>query len=328
MPRNMSPLPLSDNPPVRGLNLVTPFYHTMLLQTAPDGRRSRIIATDRTQLPATARIIAQIKADSLLGPPSLFIALGTYLRPHGETDSIRFIQLSGERCSTLQMRALRAMYRNASITIVYASAETQGLLASSPLNMMPEYPRAVEVLPDFYIEIIDEQGAPVTHAGATGEMVVTMLAERLAFPLIRYRTGDIATVLAQENDKIVLDIGTRVADDVVRIDGGEIHLKELERAILAATDSRVLDFEAIVTEEIRGKKITPRLSIALIITKGANKTHEKDLAKRISAELRVNQNRSYADGAAAELYAPLVCTIADPESSHESKRRHLVDKRV
>ncbi|MDS4059846.1 MAG: phenylacetate--CoA ligase family protein, partial [Candidatus Contendobacter sp.] len=43
---------------------------------------------------------------------------------------------------------------------------------------------------DIVVELIDQDGRPV-QAGEAGEIVVTHLATR-DFPLVRYRTGDIA----------------------------------------------------------------------------------------------------------------------------------------
>lgn len=59
-----------------------------------------------------------------------------------------------------------------------------------------EHSTDMHVWPTYgYLELLDESGQPVTQPGQTGEIVGTSFLERVT-PLIRYRTGDYATYVA------------------------------------------------------------------------------------------------------------------------------------
>lgn len=328
-------LPLSTQSPLsiemrrlQGKNIVTFFHHHHVHTRSFEGSKNapaRIIAGDTVQLAATAKITMQIEADSLHGPTSVILSFTPYIREY--SPNIRYIRLTSERTTMLQLRALQAAYPNAEISWAYASAEGAGSSAVSPTTKIPKHPFALEPLSDFYIEIVNERAAPIVE-DAEGEIILTTLDASHAFPLIRYRTGDRARVIRYNGDHLIFKVLGRAEEEMVRIGGGEIHLAEIEQAVYRAMGDRVVDFEAEVTDEIKEGRPVPKLVIKLMKDNNSKDRDVGECACIIAESLKVNQDKSYADGVRKGMYAPLSCTLVDLENIQGRKRRHLADRRT
>ncbi len=115
--------------------------------------------------------------------------------------------------------------------------------------------------PDFFVEIINPATGKQVPDGVKGEIVISTLSRR-AMPLIRYRTGDVGCIQA-ENCSCGLPLRRLGAvegrlDDGITLPGsGNMTLNELNNIILPHAD--ILDFSAEYTPE------KMELSIALDI---------------------------------------------------------------
>lgn len=103
---------------------------------------------------------------------------------------------------------------------------------------------------DLYFEIIDPETGKAVKDGRQGEVVVTTLT-RKAMPLIRYRTGDVASFSAKPCAcGTLLKTMNRVRGRLEnKVDVGEnqpVALSELDELILAFPE--VLDYKAVVTD--------------------------------------------------------------------------------
>ena len=88
----------------------------------------------------------------------------------------------------------------------------------------------------FYPEIIDPQTGEVLADGEEGELVLTTLSKE-AMPLIRYRTGDITTMLPEpcgcgRTLRRIQRIGRR-SDDMLIIRGVNVYPAQIEAALLS-----------------------------------------------------------------------------------------------
>jgi len=88
----------------------------------------------------------------------------------------------------------------------------------------------------FYPEIIDPQTGEVLADGEEGELVLTTLSKE-AMPLIRYRTGDITTMLSEpcgcgRTLRRIQRIGRR-SDDMLIIRGVNVYPAQIEAALLS-----------------------------------------------------------------------------------------------
>ena len=95
------------------------------------------------------------------------------------------VSLSGEVVDATTIEALDGMF-DAPVTRLYTLAEA-GIAGIGCAATVGYHPATDAVV----LEIVDDRGQPVS-VGAPGEIVVTPLANR-AMPLLRYRTGDMAT---------------------------------------------------------------------------------------------------------------------------------------
>lgn len=93
----------------------------------------------------------------------------------------------------------------------------------------------------FFPEIIDPETGKVLPPGAEGELVITTLAKE-AFPLIRYRTGDITCL-----DDTPCDCGrtlvrmkrvSRRSDDMLIIRGVNVYPSQIEEAVYGAAQGK------------------------------------------------------------------------------------------
>jgi phenylacetate-CoA ligase len=88
----------------------------------------------------------------------------------------------------------------------------------------------------FYSEIIDPGSGAVLPVGATGELVITTLTKE-AFPLIRFRTGDITTLMEDEcacgrTFMRMENVASR-SDDMILIEGVEFLPQEIGNVLMS-----------------------------------------------------------------------------------------------
>ncbi|CAN5358326.1 phenylacetate--CoA ligase [soil metagenome] len=103
----------------------------------------------------------------------------------------------------------------------------------------------------FYVECVDPDGAPLPD-GEVGELVFTTLT-REAAPVLRYRTGDLASISRQGCDGRTLTTMSRILgrrDDMLVIRGVNVFPSEVEAVVLA--DERVATAYALVLDERGG----------------------------------------------------------------------------
>lgn len=285
----------------------------------------KVMVADRSNLGATAALAARFGIDAISSPASAAIAIAPHLRARMDLGKIKKIQLIHERCTPLQLHALKDLYPQARIVSYYAVTEGGGMIAISPEAPSGDHPLAVKPLPDAFIEILDESNAVLENDGDTGELVVTTLDEKV-LPLIRYKTGDRARILVRGKDTLY-EVTGRVVEERVKIGGGEVVLSELERVLSSITNPVIMDFEAVVTEEVAGNVPIPKLSLKVFVREGVGESACARIASDIAEHLRVHQEKTYADGVRKGVFAPLACKVEYYGENTDRKRRFLTDAR-
>lgn len=300
------------------------YYSFMVQACIPE--RARIVAGDRLKLSESAVLAKEADADSLAGPASVLIVSARYLVKYGVNERIRTLLVLSERCSVIQWRLLRQSYPNALIYIEYGLSETGTVALCSEQNV-PERGMPQKCVGGHILEITDNHGRGV-EKGEAGEIVLTTVGEA-AFPLVRYRTGDRATLLGESGTNTEFETMGRIQEDTVRIPGGAIKMLELERALSRLVHAEKIDFEAEVTEVIRDNITIPRLSVRIVVYDPSFRPNTNAIVSGLQNTLRVNQRRTYGDGVLAGLYEPLECSIVEAESTLAmNKRRYLRDARI
>ncbi len=154
-----------------------------------------VIRSGSGQLMLVAEFIRRYRPNVLVGVPSLFLALGRKLMEGGDDpvrQGVEKLICIGEpvRNPDLSLAPLGqalAETWGAQVLGTYASTEMATSFSDCPCgcggHLLPEL---------MVVEIVDEQGRPLA-AGSVGEVVATPLGIE-GTPLLRYRTGDIASL--------------------------------------------------------------------------------------------------------------------------------------
>ena len=177
--------------------------------------------------------------------------------------SVKYIFCDGEYLTVGQRKIIEQAFQGRVINIY---GHTEGALVGHPC----EYSDSLHFMPQVGIlELLDENGKDVTAEGAKGEIVSTGF-NNFAFPLIRYRTGDIAIKGSQllckcsRHYTLINEVEGRVQDYVV---DKNKHLVPIAPAIFNYND---MDWEGIT--EFKVVQETVGELIFLLVYQGLNNT--------------------------------------------------------
>ncbi len=124
------------------------------------------------------------------GYPSALAAFAGLLLETGETFPVRAVFTSSETLYDAQRRRIEKAF-SAKVFDLYGHSER--VVCAAECDRHEGY----HVFSEYgVLELIDAEGKPVTEEGAVGEVVGTTLLQDY-FPLIRYRTGDLAVYTAE-----------------------------------------------------------------------------------------------------------------------------------
>lgn len=142
--------------------------------------------------------------------------------------------------------------------------------------------QGVHIWQDHYLaEIIDPKTGQVVRDGTQGELVITTLT-REAFPMLRYRTGDITRILSRERcacgrTSLRVDRLRGRADDMIIYKGVNFYPSQIETIVLRQ-DGVAADYQIILAHDAHGNE-----TMELVVELSAPVSAE--LAARIQREL-------------------------------------------
>jgi phenylacetate-CoA ligase len=132
-----------------------------------------------------ARLVA-FRPHVIYGLPSALLEAGYWLSAAHEEPAVSAVFTSGELLDGDTRQKLRELY-GSSVFDVYGSSETKEVAWECQAGGM-------HINQDVtWVEILDPEGHRLPE-GAEGEIVVTLLVNR-AMPMVRYRTGDLGSLL-------------------------------------------------------------------------------------------------------------------------------------
>jgi phenylacetate-CoA ligase len=132
--------------------------------------------------------LAAFAPDTIYGLPSALLEAGQELRYRGARLRVRRIFTSGELLRPAVRQAIAGAF-GAPVYDVYGSSETKEIAWECPAGGMHINADVVRV------EVLDEANQPVP-CGVEGNLVASLLVNH-AMPLLRYRTGDRGSLLAE-----------------------------------------------------------------------------------------------------------------------------------
>ena len=271
------------------LILFSPF-HANLNPTLPQTKL--VFFGNIFNLPASCLVASKLGINHVWTTPTLAILLKKYLADYPDfQENLRSLSLIGEMVSPEKKRLLQKFYLNKEIFINYGTSEMGGIPAMQCRALAK---RSGEILfhlrvEDCYFEIINPETKEEVPLGEQGELIITNFINR-ATPLIRYRTGDLASF--RENDCScgapgpLLKICGRINYDIAKVAGFELRSDMLERPLINLSSFLKDEFEAHIHETFMGDK--PRIQIKLNLSLKEGVKESPELKQKIENELLEN----------------------------------------
>lgn len=281
-----------------------------------------VIDGDAATIDGTVRFALHAGLDHIMCTPSLLDVLMPALERNGATDNIKRIELGGERVTPSIYRRLRETFPNAFLCADYGMTETQGVAG---VGEMTEDGAFYTSTKGHYWEIINEDGAVIHDAGIMGELVISHTEyEDVAFPLLRYRTGDYARFVedTETGDKRYEVLG-RVDLDYIKIPGGEIRIEDVERAVKNIHPLLCDDFEVHVFPRCAEHPLSMEVRVASKTEITITEALSQELAQLLASRIHISPTRTYAHGVTDGLYATLRCVVVAPFPKSHWKRRRM-----
>jgi len=139
----------------------------------------------------------------------------------------------------------------------------------------------------FFVEVLDENGEQVSE-GEKGELVLTSLTKE-AFPIVRYRTGDITRLLESECScgRTTVRISRLLgrADDMLIVRGINVFPSQIEDVVVKIPE--ITEHFQVILD--RNKKMLDEITVKVEITENAFTGELRDLAelqKQVEDELQ------------------------------------------
>lgn len=230
-------------------------------------------------------LINDLKPDILTCTPSYAVHLGEALRAAGiEPASLRAGVFGAEpwtdglRSQVERLLGIRALDIYGLSEIIGPGVACESLDSGGLLNVAEDH---------FYAEVVDAEGSPVPD-GTPGELVFTTLT-KTGMPLLRYRTGDVATLAdALPGSPRTLRRMSKIlgrVDDMLVIRGVNVYPTEIEAVLLA--DQRVSPHYLLVEDRRSASRPELRIAVELMDSHGDAEILRRDLERALRERLAV-----------------------------------------
>lgn len=230
-------------------------------------------------------LINDLKPDILTCTPSYAVHLGEALRAAGiEPASLRAGVFGAEpwtdglRSQVERLLGIRALDIYGLSEIIGPGVACESLDSGGLLNVAEDH---------FYAEVVDAEGSPLPD-GTPGELVFTTLT-KTGMPLLRYRTGDVATLAdALPGSPRTLRRMSKIlgrVDDMLVIRGVNVYPTEIEAVLLA--DQRVSPHYLLVEDRRSASRPELRIAVELMDSHGDAEILRRDLERALRERLAV-----------------------------------------
>lgn len=251
-----------------------------------------VLAGDITNLPFSCELASKMGINHIRTTPTLAIILKKYLIKYPNfQNNLRVLTLGGEIISKKKRELLKELYPNQEIYFQYGLSEAAGAPAVQCSNLVQQkeeiffHPR----IDDCYFEIINPNTEENVPFGKQGELVLTNFRNQ-ATPIIRYKTGDMAS-LRKNNCPCgtlgpLLTIHGKINYNIVNVGGFQLHTEMLERSLMNLHSFLKTEFEAHIWEKFSENK--PKIKIKLNLSLRENIKEHPELRAKIEKDLLEN----------------------------------------
>jgi phenylacetate-CoA ligase len=272
-----------------------------------------VIPTSAARMAHQLEIMRDYRSTVLIAPPSVARSLADHLVTEAIDPKTLFLRVgvfSAERWDEALRRDLEArlLIRAAD---AYAVGEVMGpgvageCAARAGLHLQEDH---------FLAEIVDPASGAALPPGATGELVLTTLT-REAFPLIRYRTGDLTSL-----DRLPCACGRTLAriariaartDDMISLRGVHFFPAQIA-AILATLEGVAPRFVLALQREAGQDLLEVRVEVSAgIFFDGMRQQRQliEEAARRIQDEIGLGARVKLVDPRAGDPAAPAIKVV-------------------
>ncbi|KAH6652736.1 hypothetical protein BKA67DRAFT_536458 [Truncatella angustata] len=269
--------------------------------------------------------LQEFQATVLSAMPTILIRISDYLSARGEQlPSVHLIVYGGENLHQDSKAVLKKTFPNAAMRPMMYGSVDGGLIGLPTHDTTLEHqvggPIYTPNSPSVVVEILNEDGVPVTAIGQTGPIYVTNLTRRL-MPVIRYPTGDVAEWVDYSQRLFTLR-----GRDVIGFKIGPAsydfrHLRNIVVKVLG--DGNISAFQVAARRSDRKDELVFRIASHL--------SDHDEWDKKLEGALRADTFQ-YVSNLETGIINPLVVEWVDIEAMHTNQRtgklRDVVDERV
>lgn len=266
-----------------------------------------IVAGDINNLPLTAQIASQLNLDSIKTTPTILSFFIPYLKKEVDLSQITYIFLGGEFCSEQRLNYFKKIFKNAYFQFNFGSNETQ-MKGYRCQILAKKSPRFFHPLPIFYFEYLNEQ--------EESEQVITHLFH-VAFPLIKYKTGDSVRLEKQScgcGETQIIEVHGKLEYDVAKISGATLYTNLIEQALKSSLEYLSSpEWQLHLYEKVISNKIMPNLKLYVIPKKHIKNlnTLKDQIEKEVSKNLYISQTSTLSDLVKKGVFLPLEVIFVD-----------------
>lgn len=256
---------------------------------------------DIHNLPMTLMLAARVGIEEVYTTPTLAIMARKYFDQQPELlRRLQCIRLVGEPFTPHKKQLLHQLYPGIEINGRYGSAEADRIAHQcEPQGRTDANEVVYHIIPSsFYYEIVDLESDTEVPRGNKGELVITTFSN-LGTPLIRYRTGDLATL--HERDCVcgqhgpLLEIHGRVTSDSVRAGGFDFKIEMVDEVMLRLRHIVHSDFEVRIFEDYLNDKPNLRVVLNLSLLPGVsdNRFTRESVIREFQDHWRISPTMSF-----------------------------------
>gem|GEM_PF-599288 len=303
-----------------------PFFKFMALP-----KNGTVVAPgDLKNLDLSAKLAKQLGVSGFIITPTILDSLIISLE---KTDfsfaSIKYIILGGEYCSKQKMNYFKNIFPNARFNLIYGSSEFGG-----PCGYQCEYLKEklgqYHITDSLLVEITTD--GKVSKTAEQGTITVTDLKTK-AFPLIRYETDDIGSLLKEEcncREKHILLLDGRANFDIIKFHGITLNSQAIENSLESVSDYiHPNDFQMHIWEKNIGEKLKPHLIIDLRLKEKYEKNSQDPMFKEkisamISARLKLSMKSNLKQLVENGIFLPLEINFPQKWLTENIKSKHII----